>query len=176
MKSLVIHSNGCTVFDSNGQVVFRVDNYQKTSSNEVFLMNSNGQVLFSIKTKNVLMFRNWEGYKWTNSKFCKEDDQLFKVTRKCKVFGREITSFVIQECNGVAGNCYKIVGLEGKSTLKIIDFSGRILAEVKLVIQKQSLGGVSLGDDVLSLTVEPQTDQTLIMALVLVHGMINRKL
>ncbi|KAG8374915.1 hypothetical protein BUALT_Bualt10G0045200 [Buddleja alternifolia] len=69
--------------------------------------------------------------------------------------------------------CYKIIGLEGKSTLKIVDFSGHLLAEA---IQKQSSAGVVLGDDVLTLTVEPQADPSLIMALVTVYGLINNKL
>ncbi|KAL0408251.1 UNVERIFIED_CONTAM: protein LURP-one-related 2 [Sesamum radiatum] len=96
MKSLVISSNGCTVFNSKGDIVFRVDNYQTRRSTEILLMDYNGQVLFSIRRK---------------------------------------------------------------------------------VMQKQSqAGGVSLGDDVLSLMVEPQIDQSLIMALVIVYGMINHKL
>lgn len=51
MKSLVINGNGCTVFDSQGRVVFRVDNYQTKSTSETLLMNLHGQVLFSIRTK-----------------------------------------------------------------------------------------------------------------------------
>ncbi|KAG8363043.1 hypothetical protein BUALT_BualtUnG0010800 [Buddleja alternifolia] len=46
----------------------------------------------------------------------------------------------------------------------------------KQVMQKQSLGGISLGDDVLSLMVEPQIDQSVIVALVIVYGMIIHKL
>lgn len=51
MKSLVLHSNGCTVFNSRGEVVFRVDNYQKKCSSEVFLMDSSGKTLFSMYRK-----------------------------------------------------------------------------------------------------------------------------
>lgn len=49
MKSLIFHGNGCTIFNSKGEIVFRVDNYQERNSNEVFLMDLSGQVLFSIK-------------------------------------------------------------------------------------------------------------------------------
>ncbi|XP_022867207.1 protein LURP-one-related 11-like, partial [Olea europaea var. sylvestris] len=84
MKSLVFHGNGCTVFNSKGEVVFRVDNYQTRHSSEVFLMDFNGEVLFSMKRK---------------------------------------------------------------------------------VIKKQSLSGVPLGDDVLTLVLEPQMDYSLVMAL-----------
>ncbi|KAK6137619.1 hypothetical protein DH2020_028645 [Rehmannia glutinosa] len=117
MKSLVFHGNGCTIFNSEADVVYRVDNYQQRCSSKVFLMDSSGKVLYSINKR--------------------------------------------------------IIGLEGKSALKIIDFSGQLLAEA---VQKQSSEGVPLGEDVLSLMVEPQADQSLVMALVTVYGLINNKL
>ncbi|KAL0283949.1 UNVERIFIED_CONTAM: protein LURP-one-related 11 [Sesamum angustifolium] len=174
MKSLVISSNGCTVFNSKGEIVFRVDNYQTRCSREVLLMDYNGRVLFSIKRKKSLIFRSWEGYKWTNSELDHGEEEWFKVRRKFKLFSRGISScHVILGCNKTGGHCsYKVVGLEGKPTMKITDRTGRVLAEV---MQKQSSGGVSLGDDVLSLMVEPQIDQSLIMALVIVYAMINHK-
>ncbi|KAK6130054.1 hypothetical protein DH2020_036181 [Rehmannia glutinosa] len=173
MKSLVINSNGCTVFSSKGEVVFRVDNYQTRRSREVLLMSSYGEILFSIKRKKLLVFRRWEGHKWINSEFHKEGE-WFKVKKNCNFFGRGIINcHVILGCNKTTSRCYKIVGKQGKSTLKIMDCAGQVLAEVN---QKQSLGGFSLGNDVLSLMVEPQIDQSLIMALVIVYSMINNKL
>lgn len=56
MKSLVFHGNGCTVYNSRGDVVFRVDNYQQRCSREVFLMDSSGKVLFSMKRKVIFSF------------------------------------------------------------------------------------------------------------------------
>ncbi|KAL0408257.1 UNVERIFIED_CONTAM: protein LURP-one-related 11 [Sesamum radiatum] len=149
MKSLVIGSNGCTVFNSKGEIVFRVDNYQTRCSREVLLMDYTGRVLFSIKRKKLLIFRSWEGYKWTNSEFDDDEGEWFKVKRKCKFFSRGISScHVILGCNKTGAQCsYKVVGLKGKPTIKITDYTGRVLAEV---MQKQSFGGVSLGDDVLS--------------------------
>lgn len=51
MKSLVYHGNGCTVFDSNGEIVYRIDNYNTKCSREVHLMDLHGRVLFSIRQK-----------------------------------------------------------------------------------------------------------------------------
>ena len=48
MKSLVCHTNGCTVFDSNGDIVYRVENYDSKGSSEVQLMDLRGRVLFTI--------------------------------------------------------------------------------------------------------------------------------
>ena len=59
MKSLVINGNGCTVFNSQGDVVFRVDNYQTKSTTETLLMNLHGQVLFSIRRKVVLFMHTY---------------------------------------------------------------------------------------------------------------------
>lgn len=44
------------------------------------------------------------------------------------------------------------------------------------VIEKQSIGGVPLGEDVLELIVELKVDQALIMALITVYGLINNTL
>jgi len=49
MKSLVLHSNGCTVYNSNGNIVYRVENYDKKGGREVNLMNLQGNVLCTIK-------------------------------------------------------------------------------------------------------------------------------
>lgn len=51
MKSLVLSGKGCAVFDSDGHVVYRVDNYDCKRSNEVHLMDFSGKVLFTITRK-----------------------------------------------------------------------------------------------------------------------------
>lgn len=51
MKSLVYHGNGCTVFDSKGNIIYRIDNYNRKCSKEVYLMDLQGKVLFSIRQK-----------------------------------------------------------------------------------------------------------------------------
>ncbi|KAK6137439.1 hypothetical protein DH2020_028796 [Rehmannia glutinosa] len=174
MKSLVFHGNGCTIFNSRGDVVYRVDNYQQRCSSKVFLMNSSGKVLYSINKKLFLLqklriFGCWEGLKWIGNK----ERPWFKVRRNHTILSKDRSCKVTFKCNENMGSCYRIIGLEGKSALKIIDFSGQLLAEA---VQKQSSEGVPLGEDVLSLMVEPQADQSLIMALVTVYGLINNKL
>ena len=51
MKSLVLNGKGCTVFDSNGQIVYRVDNYSHKCIDEVHLMDQEGNTLFTILRK-----------------------------------------------------------------------------------------------------------------------------
>ncbi|KAG6384344.1 hypothetical protein SASPL_155850 [Salvia splendens] len=120
MKSLVCHGNGCTVFNSVGNVAFRVDNYQQRCSSKAFLMDSTGNILFSLNRKK-LGFGSWEGFKWIDS-----------VVRMEKPYIR--------------------------------------------ATRKQSAEGVVLGEDVLRLTVEARADQSLVMALVTLYGLISGKL
>ncbi|XP_057796482.1 protein LURP-one-related 3-like [Salvia miltiorrhiza] len=172
MKSLVINGNGCTVFNSEGGVVFRVDNYQTKSTTETLLMNLHGQVLFSIRRKTLVFLRRWEGYKWHNSKVDREGT-WFKVKKKWKFFASGLVScHAVLRCNNIT-SILKILGFQRKLTFKIMDCEGRVLAEV---IGKETAGGVALGDDVLTLVVEPQIDQALVMALVIAYAMVNNKL
>ncbi|XP_051151597.1 protein LURP-one-related 11-like [Andrographis paniculata] len=176
MKSLVFHGNGCTVFNSRGAVVFRVDNYQKRCSRRVILMDSNGKILFSINRKKMRICGCWEGFEWAENSSAKK--ACFRVSRNCNTFlSRGISLRVDFAKHGEDGirykRCYRIVGLEGKSALKIMDFEDHLVAEA---VQKQSAEGVSLGEDVLTLMVEPQADQSLVMALVTVYGLINKKI
>lgn len=158
MKSLVMQANGCTVYNENGEIVYRIDNYDKKGSGEVYLMDLRGKVLYTI-LRRVWFLGRWEGYEGDSSSLRKEKPK-FKVTRKGVV-------------DAEAG-CYRLEGLAGKSEFKIIDCRrGGVVAEAK---RKQSSSGVVLGDDVLSLVVEPHIDHSLIMALVTVYGLIHQRL
>ncbi|CAA0842220.1 Protein LURP-one-related 11 [Striga hermonthica] len=173
MKSLVFHGNGCTVFNTKGDVVYRVDNYQKRCGSRVFLMDANGKVLYSINKKKMHISGCWEGYKWNGNSKDNDGRPWFQVRRNSAILSKDMSYKVAFKCRE-ENDEYKIIGsIQGKSALKIVDSSCHLLAEA---VQKQSLMGVSLGEDVLRLTVEPQADQSLVMALVTVYSMINNKL
>ncbi|GLU05782.1 hypothetical protein SLE2022_228620 [Rubroshorea leprosula] len=162
MKSLVYHANGCTVFDSKGEIVYRVDNYDSKCSSEVFLMDRQGKVLCTIQRKRLRIFGRWDGYRLDTKK------PWFQV-RKCS---RVLT--VDLACEVTIGHCkYWIVSLAHKASFQIVDIDGDVVAEVK---QKQVCSGIMLGDDVLSLEMKPHFDHSLIMALVTVNGLINGKM
>ncbi|KAL6986217.1 hypothetical protein U1Q18_019585 [Sarracenia purpurea var. burkii] len=175
MKSLVFHGNGCTVFDSNGKIVYRIDNYTKKSSDEVYLMNLQGEVLFSIRPKKLAIFRQWDIYKWSGSKMNRERCPCpwFRARKWCKFLGRDMACHVSLGCDKSKASFYSILGLDAKLAYKITDSYGRLVAEVR---QKQLSSGVFLGDDVLSLVVEPQTDHSIVMALVTVFGLMTDKI
>ncbi|KAL4565532.1 hypothetical protein LXL04_029630 [Taraxacum kok-saghyz] len=161
MKSLVYNSHGCTAYNSKGEIIYRVDNYDKKCSSRVYLMDIRGNVLFSIQRKKLRVFGCWDGYKWDFSK----KQRWFRVTSKHQKIHVDLAS----------GQGYKIVKSGGKLGFKImnLDQDGAVVAEIK---RKQTAAGVYLGDDVFTLTVEPNVDQSLIMAIVMVNGLIHRQL
>ncbi|KAG6399310.1 hypothetical protein SASPL_140786 [Salvia splendens] len=135
MKSLVCHGNGCTVFNSVGNVAFRVDNYQQRCSSKAFLMDSTGNILFSLNRKK-LGFGSWEGFKWIDS-VVRMEKPYIRVRRNGGILRKD------NSCQAT---------------------------------RKQSAEGVVLGEDVLRLTVEARADQSLVMALVTLYGLICGKL
>ncbi|KAG1365232.1 putative protein LURP-one-related 11-like [Cocos nucifera] len=58
MKSLVLNGNGCTIYDSNGKVVYRVDNYDQKCCNEVYLMDQGGKTLYKMLRKSLVLNGN----------------------------------------------------------------------------------------------------------------------
>ncbi|KAF8379480.1 hypothetical protein HHK36_028915 [Tetracentron sinense] len=172
MKSLVMHGNGCTVFDSNGEIVYRIDNYHSKCSSEVYLMDLRGKVLFTIRRKKLHVFGRWEGYKSNDSRV-KKEKPWFQVRKHCKILKGDSPCEVTVGCDKAQASCYTIERLDGKSSCKIVDDAGRLVAEVK---QKQASSGVMLGDDVFTLVVEPHIDHSFIMGIVVVYGLINHKM
>ncbi|OVA05247.1 Initiation factor 2B-related [Macleaya cordata] len=81
-----MNGNGCTVYDSNGQIVYRIDNYNCLCSDEVYLMDIEGKVLVTIVRKKLRLFGRWEGYKsTTNSNLEKElIKPWFQVRKSCR--------------------------------------------------------------------------------------------
>ncbi|KAF5729981.1 Protein LURP-one-related 11 [Tripterygium wilfordii] len=164
MKSLVMQSNGCTVFNEDGEITYRIDNYDSKCSNEVLLMDLRGNVVFTILRKK--LFRRWDGYKCSNPK------PSIEVKRSRRMF-RDLSYQVLLRSDNGQTSYYRLEALSGKSAFKITDNNGVIVAEAN---RKQSSSGVLLGDDVLSLTVEPLVDHSLIMAIVTVYGLIQHRL
>ncbi|XP_031274189.1 protein LURP-one-related 11-like [Pistacia vera] len=170
MKSLVLNGKGCTVFDSDGHVMYRVDNYNSNSGNEVFLMDFDGRVLFTIIRKKFrLLGLSWEGYRACDKEIDLKKPgfqvrKAFKILRRC-------------ECKVVLGldknepYKYKIKS-SGTNKMgvgcKITDMFGEVVAEVK---KKETRSGVVLGDDVLTVVVKPCVDHSLIMGLLVVYNL-----
>ncbi|KAH7550278.1 hypothetical protein JRO89_XS13G0164400 [Xanthoceras sorbifolium] len=175
MRSLICHTNGCTVYDSNGDVVYRVDNYDQKCRDEVYLMDLRGQVLFIIQKRKSLFFGCWEGYKtmktgcWSSTCSTNNEKPWFEVKRYCGLLRGYLFCKV-----RVGHDKYWIErSVRSKSAFRIVDINGDAIAEVN---QKQTSSGFLLGEDVLSLKVEPNIDHSFIVALVIVYELINGKM
>ncbi|XP_022773123.1 protein LURP-one-related 4-like [Durio zibethinus] len=168
MKSLVCHTNGCTVFDSKGEIVYRVENYDSKGSSEVHLMDLRGQVLFTILKQKLQLFGCWNGYRGSFTGR-KKENPYFQVKKYRSIIQRDLSCQV-----SVGFDKYWIVSLgRKKQGFKMVNLAGDIVAEVK---QRQLSSGMVLGDDVLTLEAEPSINHSLVVALVTVYGLINRRL
>ncbi|KAH9619925.1 hypothetical protein KSS87_006695 [Heliosperma pusillum] len=174
LKSLVLSSNGCTIYDSNGNLAYRIDNYDTKCSSQVYLMDLKGNVLCTLLRKKLRINEHWNGYMCDQVKKVKP---WFQVKKISKVLSKKNNGF---SCQVVLGgdksqttSCFKIQGCPRKSEFNIIRGDGALAAEVK---RKQSVGGVMLGNDVLSLEMVSNMDHSFIISLVVVHGLISHKI
>ncbi|XP_057472464.1 protein LURP-one-related 11-like isoform X2 [Actinidia eriantha] len=172
MKSLVLNGNGCTVFDSKGEIVYRVDNYNQKCSHEVHLMDLRGNVLFTILKKKSKVLRCWEGYRSAGADL-NRGDLGFQVKKSFRILKGDSICEVVVGFDKNQQNQYKMESRSSNSSWKIIDNLGGIVAEVK---QKISACGVVLGDDVLTMVVDSNMDPSLVMGLIVVNSLIHQKM
>ncbi|XP_050234314.1 protein LURP-one-related 11-like [Mercurialis annua] len=177
MKSLLLSGTGCTVYDSNGAVVYRVDNYNCKCGNEVFLMDLEGNVLFTILRKKLKMFSCWEGYRsGGDAEKVKQSKPGFQVRKNLSLVKAGLACRVsvgLDKNQPSAEYTIETCIRNGKPTCRIVDKSGLHIAEVT---RKQSTGGIIFGEDVLTMVVEPSMDHSLIMGMLIVYNLINYKL
>jgi hypothetical protein len=176
MKSLVLNGSGCTVFDSSGRIVYRVDNYGSRHSVDVCLMDITGSVVLQVLKR----FWRWDGYRRGNWESKGADAPprgrpWFTVVSK-RWGGGPRCEFTTDD--GGRAVRYKMDGgrrrqQAARASWIVDDATGVAVAEVK---RKLTPTGVSLGEDVLTLVVEPNVDHSLIMGLLVVHGLINHSM
>ncbi|KAJ0665912.1 putative tubby-like protein [Helianthus annuus] len=170
MKSLVLNSNGYTAYDSSGEVVFRIDNYDSKCRSEVYLMDLRGNIVCTILRKKLLTSGLWDCYN--------DKDSLTPWFSVRKIFGffknsSSLYNVLVGSNEEKSSNHHKMEGSVHSLEFKIIDGGGQVVAVVE---RKRSSSGVELGEDVLCVTVEPHVDHIFIMALVAIHGLIRGKM
>ncbi|KQK21733.1 hypothetical protein BRADI_1g62740v3 [Brachypodium distachyon] len=182
MKSLLLNGSGCTVFDSCGRVVYRVDNYGGSSSRlhgrrsaeAVCLMDVTGSVVLQLLRKK---FGRWEGHRsgWCPAPAAAPDQEpWFTVDSKAWGSWRHGPRCEFFRSDDGRPVRYKMADGGRRAASRIVDeATGLAVAEVK---RKLTATGVSLGEDVLTLVVEPGVDRELIVGLLVVHGLINHSM
>ncbi|OVA17159.1 LURP1-like domain [Macleaya cordata] len=166
-KSLLFNCNGFTVFDTKGNLVFRVDNYLAGNKAEIVLMDASGKSLLTIRRKKLSFGDTWMVY---DGETCA--NPRFLVKKQVNFLKSKILAHVTAgegSINGKNGSSnknlmYEIEGSYGQRCVAVYDNKRRVVAEIK---KKEAIGGVSFGCDVFRLIVQPELDPTVAMTLVI---------
>ncbi|MCL7026829.1 hypothetical protein MKW94_010587 [Papaver nudicaule] len=120
VKFLVFNGNGCAVYDSNGDVVYRIDNYDQKLRKEFCLIDVHGNVLVTILKRKLSVAKFWEGYKSSKLEEMINNKPWFQVKNPRVFKGDNCEVLLIKDGNIIdLGKSYKIAKKE--ITFKIIN-------------------------------------------------------
>ncbi|XP_076895981.1 protein LURP-one-related 8-like [Bidens hawaiensis] len=164
-KSLLFSCDGFTVYNSNGNLVFRVDNYAGSNKSEVVLMDASGRSLLTLRRKKARITDSWLAYDGETTA-----NHRFSVTKHVNFMNAKSIAHVSTKGgspnNGNKKNvAYEIEGSYSQRCCVVYDDKLRRVAEIK---RKEAVGGVALGGDVFRLVVQPEIGSTVAMGLVVV--------
>ncbi|KAI7743272.1 hypothetical protein M8C21_030218 [Ambrosia artemisiifolia] len=159
-KSLLFNCHGFTVYDSNGDLVYRVDNYAAGSKAEIVLMDASGRSLLTIRRKRLTLLDNWMVYDGETVA-----NPRFTVTKHVNILNTKSIAHVSITGSKTKKPIYEIEGSYTQRCCVVYDDKRRRVAEIN---RKETVGGVKLGGDVFRLVVQPDIDPTVAMALVIV--------
>ncbi|MQL91693.1 hypothetical protein Taro_024306 [Colocasia esculenta] len=177
-KSLLFNGRGYTVYDdSDGRMVFRVDNYAQNWREEAHLMDSAGNVLLTIRRcrKKLSITNSWDVYEGDHDVRSRllggQQRPLFRVT---KALGNPscTVSVVSPQQEAPSAPAYRMSWSRHDERSHI--FAGPagtlLVAEVRRKLCCGGARGELLGKDVLSMEIQPGMDQALVMALVMINN------
>ncbi|KAI7750739.1 hypothetical protein M8C21_013041, partial [Ambrosia artemisiifolia] len=164
-KSLLFNCDGFTVFDSKGNLVFRVDNYAAGNRSEVVLMDATGRSLHTIRRKRASITESWLVYDGET-----KVSPRYSVTKHVNFLNGKSLAHVStvgspNNKNKKSSVAYDIEGSYTQRSCVVYDDKRRCVAEIK---RKEAVGGVAFGGDVFRLVVQPDIGSTVAMALVVV--------
>ncbi|KAF8040837.1 hypothetical protein BT93_B2916 [Corymbia citriodora subsp. variegata] len=170
-------TDGFTVFDEHGRLVFRVDNYSRkgccSAGGGLVLMDGAGNALMSLRSQILSMQCQWNAYRGEDK--CKEG-QNFKLFSM-----RRVSSFFHQRRKDVAEvfmgaskkPTFTVEGSFGSRNCVIRRSGGEEF--VAKITRKRVSPTVLLGTDVFNLAVQHSGDSDLIMAFVVIMDRICSK-
>ncbi|KVD98150.1 protein LURP-one-related 8-like, partial [Cynara cardunculus var. scolymus] len=91
-KSLLFNYDGFPVFDSNGNLVFRVDNYVTGGNGEIVLMDAFGRSVVTIGRKRKSLSDTWQVYDGETTLVPR-----FSVTKHMNIFNTKSLAYVCKE-------------------------------------------------------------------------------
>ncbi|GFP90043.1 protein lurp-one-related 8 [Phtheirospermum japonicum] len=173
-KSLVLNCDGFTVFDSHGNLVYRVDNYRSSSysaaAGEIFLMDAHGNSLLTIRRRRPKKLmgrlvgvdrRSWSVYDGETA-----DNPKYTVVRKSNTSSTKWGPLAHVISSDHVLPDYEIEGCYGQQRCcAVYDEKRRRVAEIKP--KETAVKGAAFGADVFRLLVHPEFDTALAMAIVI---------
>ena len=162
-KSLLFNCRGFTVFDASGNLVYRVDSYASDSRAEVVLMDAAGRAVLTVRRRKVIGLGadQWLVYPGEETRL----PPLYAVKRAAQYMrGGGKSMAHVTSCSGAAGGKqtgggYEVEGSYLRRCCTVYDDRRRAVAEVR---PKEAVGS-----DVFRLVVQPGTEVSLAMAVVL---------
>ncbi|XP_050383078.1 protein LURP-one-related 5-like [Argentina anserina] len=169
-------TDGFTVFDHQGVLTFRVDNYSRKSCGVrkgLVLMDGAGRALLTLKPQVFSMQDQWNAYQgdYGCAKSPKSSRVFTMRNTGSGLFSRsnksEVTAevFMGSETTSLSSPDFRIEGCFWRRKCNIKSSSGQLVANVA---RKRVNNTVMLGEDVFSLVVQPGFDLDLIMAFVII--------
>eukprot|EP00253_Pinus_taeda_P025479 PITA_25479 len=159
-KSLIFNCYGFTVFDASGNLVFRVDNYNRYNpEHQVVLMDAAGMPLITMQRRKRLGLQNeWRGFR---GEFLNSQKPLFTMRKPVSLFpNRTLAEVYLGFWNKDMKSKLHIEGCYARRSFTVQDSIGDIVAEVR--------SGVTLGEHVFDLIVRAGYDNAFVMALIIV--------
>ncbi|XVE64769.1 hypothetical protein DITRI_Ditri07aG0128500 [Diplodiscus trichospermus] len=170
-KSLIISCNGFTVIDSDGNLVYRVDNY-KGRTKELILMDGSGKSILTMhRNKNLILVDTWLVYGGEEGDYCtsakKSSEKPIFYVKKCIniLHGNPKVLAYVYRRSSDKRYAYMIEGSYSHRSCKVVDETKRVVAEIRR--KDAIIGGISFGLEVFLLIVHSGFDPGLAMALVL---------
>ncbi|MFS7990091.1 putative tubby-like protein [Helianthus anomalus] len=149
-KSLIFSCDGFTVYNSNGNLAFRVDNYFVKGNREIVLMDA-----FMSSLADSFLVYDGESV-----------NPRFSVTKHVNVLNTKSLAYVSTVGSSKNKNkrnvIYEIQGSYAQKSCVVYDDKHRCVAEIR---RKEAKGGVALGGDVFALVVQPSMDPAIAMVL-----------
>ncbi|XP_010922834.1 protein LURP-one-related 5 [Elaeis guineensis] len=169
-------TDGFSVYDSNGRLAFRVDNYSrrhKCFTRELLLMDGGGTALMALKPQILSMHDRWSGFKGDSGSKTETRPRVFSMRRRSILQSSdEAEVFMGNPNNQPPTPNFRIEGCFRRRCCKIWDSMGK---EVAQICRKKASTSVMLGDDVFNLVIQPGVDCELIMAFVVIMDRICQK-
>ncbi|KAF7828214.1 protein LURP-one-related 17 [Senna tora] len=172
-KSLVINCEGFTVIDSDGNLVYRVDNYIERPE-ELILMEASGKSVLTMRRRRKLALGDsWYMYEGEVGNCCMRSDSsesespIFCVKKHVNILHGNNHNVQANVYRGASDKrfAFRIEGCYSQRTCKVLDESSKVVAEIK---RKEAVSkDVSFGIEIFQLIVQPGFDAGFAMALVL---------